>query len=94
MRVVTLIVTLVLVPAFPAAAPENAHHVLSGVMPNLTYEIRIDGVKVLGLEPGSDDIGLMEFWTPYAGPGVHTLEFRPRTEYELTVGACSVAPIN
>lgn len=94
MRQAILTVTLVLVLAFPAAAPENAHHVLSRVMPNLAYEIRIDGVEVLGLEPVSDDIGLMEFWTPYAGPGDHTLEFRPRTEYELTVGACSVAPIN
>ena len=63
-------------------------------MPNLAYEIRIDGVRVLGLEPESDGIGLMEFWTPYAGPGSHTLEVRPRTGYELAVGGCGVVPIN
>lgn len=94
MRTLALTVALALVLAAVAAAPENGLHVLVGVVPDLTYEIRIDGVKVPGLEPRSDGLGVMEFWVPYAGPGGHTLAFRPRTEYELAVGTCSVAPID
>ena len=92
MRWAVLTVVMVLALAVPCAAPENTLHVVTCVMPNLTYEIRIDGVEVLGLEPVSDGIGLMEFWTPYAGPGVHTLEFWPQAEYELSVGACWMEP--
>jgi len=83
---------VVLVLAVVAAAPMNMHHTLSGVMPDTTYEIYVDGVRVPELEPVSSSAGTMEFWTPYAGPGTHTLMFRVATGYVLEIGGCAVAP--
>ena len=94
MRKAVLALVLVLVLASTCVAPVGSRHVLIGIMPNLTYEVLVDGVKVEGVEPEADDLGTLEFWLPPMGEGVHTVEVRPLTGYVLEVGDCGVVPID